>query len=328
MQTVLAVRSRRRVTRSRVEARPAANPNRLRRANLLHEYIDPVLLANLEDLELIARTVVEGFLHGLHRSPYVGFSVEFASHREYLPGDDLRHLNWKLYARNDKLYVKQYDAETNLDCHLVVDVSSSMETKSAGVSKRRYATMLAAAVAHLALTQHDAVGVTLFADRVLAHVKPRAKANQLDEILATMVRCPGQTPAASAGVLHEVAELMPRRGLVVLVSDLFFETDDVFSGLDHFLFHGHDLVVFHLLDPIEHHLPLEGQVRFHDLETGEELTTQVDEIRAAYSSAIAAWQTELDAGCRGREIDRVTVTTEEPLERALYDYLTRRAQLY
>ncbi len=301
---------------------------RLRPANLFHEYIDPSLLANLEDLELIARTVVEGFLHGLHRSPYVGFSVEFASHREYVPGDDLRHLNWKLYARNDKLYVKQYDAETNLDCHLVVDVSTSMETKSAGVSKRRYATMLAAAVAHLALTQRDAVGVTLFADRVLAHARPRAKVNQLEEVLGTMVRCPGKTPAASAGVLHEVAELMPRRGLVVLISDLFFEPEEVFSGLDHFRFRGHDLLVFHLLDPLEHHLPLEGQVRFQDLETGEELTTQVNEIRAAYESAIVAWEESLDEGCRGREIDRVTVTTEQPLEQALYDYLTRRAQLY
>jgi uncharacterized protein (DUF58 family) len=300
----------------------------VRTANLLHEYIDPLLLANLENLELIARTVVEGFLHGLHMSPYVGFSVEFASHREYLPGDDLRHLNWKLYARNDRLYVKQYDAETNLDCHLVVDMSGSMDAKNAGISKGRYATMLAAALAHLALNQRDAVGVTLFADRVLAHVKPRAKANQLDEILGTMVRCPGQRPAASAGVLHEVAELMPRRGLVVLVSDLFFEIDQVFSGLDHFLFHGHDLVIFHVLDPVEHHLPLEGQVRFHDLETGEELTTQVDEIRAAYKAAIAAWETELDAGCRGRQIDRVTMTTDEPLERALHAYLTSRSQLY
>ncbi len=300
----------------------------VRTADLLHEYIDPVLLANIEDLELIARTLVEGFLNGLHGSPYVGFSVEFASHREYVPGDDLRHLNWKLYARNDKLYIKQYDAETNLDCHLVVDVSASMETKSAGISKRRYATMLAAAVSHLALTQRDAVGVTLFADRVLAHVKPRAKANQLDEVLATMVRCAGRTPAASANVLHEVAELMPRRGLVVLVSDLFFETEEVFSGLDHFRFHGHDLVVFHVLDPVEHRLPLDGQVRFYDLETGDELTTQVEEIRAGYTAAINAWQTELDAGCRGRAIDRVTMTTDQPLERALYDYLTRRSQLY
>jgi uncharacterized protein (DUF58 family) len=297
-------------------------------ANLLHEYIDPLLLANLEDLELIARTVVEGFLHGLHQSPYVGFSVEFASHREYLPGDDLRHLNWKLYARNDKLYVKQFDAETNLDCHLVVDVSGSMETQNSGVSKRRYATMLAAALAHLALNQRDAVGITLFADKVLAHVKPRAKANQLDEILGTMVQCQGRAPAASADVLHEVAELMPRRGLVVLVSDLFFESDDVFSGLDHFLFHGHDLVVFQVLDPVEHDLPLDGQVRFHDLETGEELTTQVEEIRAGYRAAIAEWLTELDACCRGREIDRITMTTAEPLERALHAYLTRRSQLY
>ncbi|MGO9913497.1 MAG: DUF58 domain-containing protein [Isosphaeraceae bacterium] len=300
----------------------------VRTANLLHEFIDPLLLANIEDLELIARTVVEGFLHGLHQSPYVGFSVEFASHREYLPGDDLRHLNWKLYARNDKLYIKQYDAETNLDCHLVVDLSTSMETKSLGISKRRYATMLAAAVAHLALAQRDAVGITLFADRVLAHVKPRAKANQLDEILATLVRCPGRTPARSAGVLHEVAELMPRRGLVVLVSDLFFETEEVFSGLDHFRFHGHDLVVFHVLDPLEYRMPLEGQVRFRDLETGDELTTQVDEIRAAYTAAVAAWQTELDAGCRGREIDRVALCTDQPLERALDDYLTKRSQLY
>jgi len=139
---------------------------------------------------------------------------------------------------------------------------------------------------------------------------------------------PGSAQARSAGVLHEVAELMPRRGLVVLVSDLFFETEEVFSGLDHLRFHGHDLVVFHLLDPVEHRLPLEGQVRFHDLETGDELTTQVDEIRAAYVAAISAWQAELDAGCRGREIDRVAMTTDQPLERALYEYLTKRSQLY
>jgi len=306
----------------------ARSETRARPPNLLHEYIDPALLANLENLELIARTLVEGFLNGLHRSPYVGFSVEFASHREYVPGDDLRHLNWKLYARNDKLYVKQYDAETNLDCHLVVDVSASMETTSAGVSKRRYATMLAAAVAHLALTQHDAAGVTLFAERVLGHVKPRSKANQLQEVVSTIARCPGKMKAVSAGVLHEIAELMPRRGLVVLVSDLFFDTDEIFSGLDHFRFRGHDLVVFQILDPVEQRMPLDGQVRFHDLETGDELTTQVDEIRADYESAIAAWQSELDEGLAVRGIDRVSATTDVPLEQALFTYLTKRSQLY
>ena len=300
----------------------------LRRPNLVHEFIDPVLIAKLEDLELIARTVVEGFLHGLHRSPYVGFSVEFASHREYLPGDDLRHLNWKLYARNDKLYVKQYDAETNLDCHLVVDVSGSMETASAGLSKRRYATMLSASIAHLALNQRDAVGLTLFAERVVAHVKPRAKAKQLDEILTALAGTTLKTAAASAGVLHEVAELMPRRGLVVLVSDLFFPTEDVFSGLDHLLFHGHDVIVFHVLDPLEHALSVAGQVRFHDLETGEELTTQSDEIRPLYESAVARWQGELDDGLRARSVDRVLLTTDRPLDQALFEYLTRRSQLF
>ena len=290
--------------------------------------VDPRLLVQLEDLELIARTAVAGFLHGLHRSPYVGFSVEFASHREYLFGDDLRHLNWKLYGRNDKLYVKQYDAETNLDCHLVIDVSASMETASAGLSKRRYATMLAAAVAHLALRQRDAVGAILFADRVLTQVKPRARTAQLGEILTALVNCPGRAAASTPGVLHEVAELMPRRGLVVLISDLFYAPDQVFSGLDHLGFHGHDLLVFQILDPIEHHMPLEGQIRFHDLESGAELITHVDEVRSAYTAAVAAWFAELDEGTRTRGIDRVALTTDVPLDRALFDYLTKRAAMY
>jgi uncharacterized protein (DUF58 family) len=294
----------------------------------IRELVDPRFFANLESLELIARSVVEGFLHGLHRSPYVGFSVEFASHREYRAGDDLRHLNWKLYGRHDKLYVKQYDAETNLDCHLVLDVSGSMETSSAGLSKRRYASALAAAIAHLALKQQDAVGLTLFADRVLQHLKPRAKSNQLDEILRAIVAQRDHPPAANARALHEVAELMPRRGLVVLVSDLFQPADEVFSGLDHFRYIGHDLLVFHVLDPIERRMPLDGHVRFRDLESGEELITRAEDIRAGYEEAIAAWFRDLDDGCRGREIDRVTLTTDEPLDRALYDYLARRVNHY
>src|SRR5262249_9009257 len=150
------------------------------------ELVDPQFFATLEDLELIARLAVEGFLQGLHRSPYVGFSVEFASHREYLPGDDLRHLNWKLFGRQDKLYVKQYDAETNLDRALRLDWSGSMTTRSRAVSKHRYAACLAAALAHLALRQRDAVGLTMFAGGILDHVKPKAKPHQLDEVLDTL----------------------------------------------------------------------------------------------------------------------------------------------
>jgi uncharacterized protein (DUF58 family) len=289
------------------------------------DLIDPQFFATLEDLELIARTAVEGFLQGLHRSPYVGFSVEFASHREYLPGDDLRHLNWKLYGRQDRLYVKQYDAETNLDLHLLLDWSGSMTTGSGKVSKRRYAQILVAALAHLALMQRDAVGVTLFADRILEHIPPRAKSNQLDEILEALVTTALRPHTESATVLHEVAGLMPRRGLVVLVSDLFYPEDELFSGLDHFRYQGHDILIFQVLDALERRLPVEGAIRFQDLETGAELVTRAEEIRPAYQAAVEDWLTRLDQECRTRALERVTLTTDEPLDQALYNYLARRA---
>ena len=292
------------------------------------ELIDPHFFAALEDLELIARTAVEGFLQGLHRSPYVGFSVEFATHREYLPGDDLRHLNWKLYGRQDRLYVKQYDAETNLDLHLLVDWSGSMITQSGRIAKQRYAACLTAALAHLALMQRDAVGVTLFAGTVLDHLRPRAKANQLDEILDVLTRTPLRPRAESAAVLHEAAELMPRRGMVALLSDLFYEPEEIFTALDHFRFLGHDVLVFQVLDPLERRLPLEGAIRFHDLETGEELVAQADEVRLAYQAEITRWFDDLEQGCRSREVERVVLTTDEPLDHGLYDYLARRSQHY
>jgi uncharacterized protein (DUF58 family) len=292
------------------------------------QLVDPEFFTSLEDLNLIARTVVDGFLHGLHRSPYVGFSLEFASHREYLKGDDLRHLNWKLFGRADKLYVKQYDAETNLDLHLVVDWSGSMATASDGMSKLRYAGCVAAAVAHLALMQHDAVGLTLFSDIIQEHLPPRAKSHQLNEILNALVRLPPRRHGESARILHEVAELMPRRGLVVLVSDLFYEPGELLSALDHFHFRGHDVLIFQILDPLERRMPLGGSVRFRDLETGRDLITQADEIRPAYQAAVENWLAELDHGCRTRELDRVLVTTDEPLVGVLHNYLARRAGHY
>ena len=267
-------------------------------------------------------------MHGLHQSPYVGFSVEFATHREYLPGDDLRHLNWKLYARHEKLYIKQYDAETNLDCQIVLDVSASMDARNSLLSKRRYAAALAAAIAHLALRQRDAVGLTLFADVVLEHLRPRARPNQLEEILTAIVTHQQHPAAASARVLHEVAALMPRRGLVVLISDLFYPVEEVFSGIDHFRHQGHDLIVFQVLDPVEDRMTLDGHIRFRDLETGEEIVTQAAEIRAAYDAAVAGWRKELAGGCQGREIDFLTLTTDALLDRALYDYLARRSRHY
>src|SRR4029077_12251928 len=185
------------------------------------ELVDPTFFSRLESIELRARSIVAGAMHGLHRSPYLGMSVEFASHREYTPGDDLRHLNWKLYARHDRLYVKEYDADTNLNLYLMVDASASMACANTGRSKLHYAASLAAALAHLALAQRDAVGLTLFADSVLAHLPARAKPNQLDEVLATISSIDVRNATDNDRALHQAAELAHRRGMVVVLSDFF-----------------------------------------------------------------------------------------------------------
>lgn len=291
------------------------------------DLIDPHELANVDDLQLVARWVVEGFLHGLHRSPYVGFSVDFASHREYLPGDDLRHLNWKLYGRHDKLYIKQYDAETNVDLHLVLDVSGSMTAADARLNKLRYGSMLAASLAHLASRQHDAMGLTLFADEVVEHLKPRGTSDHLMSLLSLLAR-PRRHPAAtSLRVLHQVAELMPRRGLVVVISDLYFAAEEIFSALDHFRHYGHDVLLFHVLDPLERTMNVDGAVRFVDLESGELIETQGHEIRTSYLATMNQWLDELQRGCLARDVDHVCLTTDQRLEAALFDYFSKRAQM-
>src|SRR5213594_420954 len=185
----------------------------------IRDLLDPRLMASVEDIELIARSVVEGFLHGLHRSPYVGFSVEFASHHEYVPGDDPRHINWKLYARQHRLYVKEFDGDTNLNLYVLLDVSGSMGCASLGRSKLNYAATLAAALAHLAIRQHDAAGVTLFATQVVASLPPRAKTHQLQEILGLIANVVPQEQTDASRAIHQAAELCRKRGLVVVISD-------------------------------------------------------------------------------------------------------------
>lgn len=284
--------------------------------------------AGLEDLDLIARWVVEGFLHGLHRSPYAGFSVEFASHRQYLPGDDLRHLNWKLYGRHDKLYVKQYDAETNVEVHLILDVSRSMTAGEGPVNKFRYSTMLAAALSHLAAGQRDAVGLTLFADRIVRHLRARGSPDHRMEILQTLASTRDHANADTVRILHEVAELMPRRGMIVLISDLYFAAEDLMSALSHFRHFNHDVLVFHVLTPLERGLDTDGSVRFQDMETGEQITTQAHEIRSSFAQAVNQWQAELKTGCLARDIEYVPLQTDMPLDRALHDYLVQRTHLF
>jgi uncharacterized protein (DUF58 family) len=292
------------------------------------ELIDPAFFSRLESIELRARSIVEGSMHGLHRSPYLGMSVEFASHREYAPGDDLRHLNWKLYARHDRLYIKEYDADTNLNLYLLVDSSASMGCDNAGRSKLHYAASLAAALAHLALKQHDAVGLTLYADRVLAHLPPRSKPAQLDAVLASIADAEVRPAVGTDRALHEAAELATRRGLVVILSDLFGDLPAIVGGLDHLRYRNHEVLIFHVLDPYERDLSVDGNIRFRDLESGETLTTQAEGIRAAYRAAVDDWRQSLEFECRKRAIDRVELTTLDPPDRALLDYLVRRARTF
>lgn len=292
------------------------------------ELVDPVFFSKLDSIELRARSIVEGFMHGLHRSPYVGFSVEFSSHREYAPGDDLRHVNWKLYARQRRLYVKEYNAETNLNLYILLDISGSMECANTGRSKLHYASALAAALAHLALKQQDAVGITLFADHVISNLPPRAKAHQLDEILR-LIAVTKARPVSDAGrALHQAAELARHRGLVVIISDLFDDVPRIMQGIDHLRFLNHEVLVFHLFDPWERDLPLEGNIRFRDIETGEELTTQAEGVREGYLKAIGEWRESIKRECLTRSVDRVELTTDDPLDQALLNYLVTRSKSF
>ena len=292
------------------------------------ELVDPAFFSRLESIELRARAIVAGSMHGLHRSPYLGMSVEFASHREYAPGDDLRHLNWKLYARHDRLYVKEYDADTNLNLYLMVDVSASMACTNGGRSKLHYAAGLAGALAHLAIKQRDAVGLTLFADSVVDHRPPRARADQLDEILAAIARVKTQPADDTGKALHEAAGLARRRGLVVILGDLFGDIDEVVGGLDHLRHLNHEVIIFHILDPVERDLTVDGSVQFRDLESGETLLTQADGVRDTYRQSVAGWLGKVEAECRKRGIDRVELVTTDPPDRALLDYLVKRAKTF
>jgi uncharacterized protein (DUF58 family) len=291
------------------------------------QLVDPAFFSRLESIELRARGIVEGFLQGLHRSPFVGYSVEFASHREYAPGDDLRHVNWKLFARQKRLYVKEFDAETNLNLYILLDVSRSMECANSGVSKLVYGSALAAALAHLALKQRDAVGITLFADEVLAHLDPKAKPQQLDEVLRLIEVTKARPTSDAARSFPQSCELARHRGLVVILSDLFDQLPPLIRGLDHLRFRNHEVLLFHLFDPWERSLPKEGKIRFVDLESGEEVTTQVEGIRDDYQRRVDGWCEEIARECRNRGIDRIELTTDQPLDKALLDYLVQRSKV-
>ena len=288
--------------------------------------LDPALVARLGSLELIARTIVEGVLSGLHRSPFRGFSVEFSEYREYVPGDDPVTIDWKLAARSDRYYVKRFEEETNLDCHLLVDVSASMGYSSGPVSKLQYGSFLAASLAYLMHRQRDAVSLTLFDEDVVDSLPASTRGGHLRTLLARLSRAPVGAGSDVAKPLHQLAARMARRGLVVLVSDLLDEPDGIIEGLKHLRFQGSEVLVFHTLDAAELTFPFEQAARFEDVETADHVAIVPSEIRRHYLVQIEALVDRYREQLRLSGIDYHLVRTDRPFRTALLAYLSTRGR--
>ena len=291
-----------------------------------HQYLDPVALSRIGGMELVARLVVEGFVTGLHKSPYQGFSVEFAEHRQYMPGDEIRYIDWKVYGKSDRYYVKKFEEETNLRAYILLDTSASMNYKHAeeGLTKFEYGCYLAATLTYLMLKQRDSVGLALFDTDITQYIPPRGAATHLQAIMSALENAtPGQETQLS-GLFHELAKRIVRRGLVIVISDLLDEPSQVISALKHLRHQKHEVIVFHLLDPAELTFPYTGSVVFRDMETGQTLSTQADTLKADYLEKLNQFIQSYRRGCGASQIDYVQMDTAMPFDYALSEYLSRR----
>jgi uncharacterized protein (DUF58 family) len=287
-------------------------------------YLDPAIIARLGTIDLKARTIVEGFLTGLHRSPYKGFSVEFAEYRQYLPGDDLATLDWKVFARSDKHFVKKYEEETNLTCHMLIDVSKSMGYASGEITKLQYASYLAGALAYLMHRQRDSFGLIAFDESIAALLPASARSSHLRAVLLALERLELGAGTNVAKPLNDLAAAMRKRGMVVLISDLLDDPAKVLDGLKHFRYRGTDVIVFHILDPYELKFPFEQAARFRDMETDEEVMAVPGSIREDYvgrmQGLIEFYRRELQLS----GIDYCLLETSQHLELGLMSYLMTR----
>jgi len=288
-------------------------------------FVDPKILARIRNLELLARTVVEGFINGLHRAPYFGASIDFAEHRGYVPGDDIRRVDWRLFARTDKFYVKQYEADTNANFMVLFDTSKSMSFASNGISKLEYGSYVAACLAYLAHRQRDRVGIVTFDQEVVNYVPPSAK--HFNVLLQTLDRAKAERPGRMIKPLDQIAEHFKRKSLVALISDFYENPDDVLEALKPYRFHGNDVVVFHILDPAEIEFPYKDASRFEDLESGEEIPVIPSSFADEYRKMIKAHIEALTTKFSEARIDYVLLNTSKPLDEALFTYLGTRERM-
>lgn len=291
------------------------------------DYLNPETVSRLARLDLIARLVVEGFITGLHRSPYHGFSVEFSEYRACMPGDPIRHIDWKVLARTERYYIKRFEEETNLRALLFLDCSDSMGFTSGGVSKLDYARYLAAALIHLMLKQRDAAGLVTFSDRIKSYIPPRSIPGTLNRLLSTMQRLEPGGETDTATVLHRMAERISRRSLVIVLSDLLDDTDRIIESLKHLRYRKHEVIVFHILDPAERTLDYRDDTVFIDRETGSRLQTNPWQIKEEYSEQVQRFIGRLRTECGNQRIDYSQIDTDTPFDRALIRYLTSRKRM-
>ncbi len=289
------------------------------------QYLHPDVVAKLGSMELRARLVVEGFITGLHKSPFHGFSAEFSEHRQYRPGDDIKRIDWKIFGRTDRYYVKQYEDETNLRCMIALDQSASMGYASDGhITKFQYASYLAAALAYLVLQQRDAAGIATYSTDIESYLPPRSKRSYVRELIRTVDEATPHDKTGTAQALHRLAERLTRRGLVIIISDLFDDPASIMQALRHFRHNKHDVLVMHILDPRELDFDFRSSAVFKDMETGEEITTQPLQLKHSYRTAVEEFCTTIKRGCHAQNIDYVRITTDRPFDAALREYLVKR----
>jgi uncharacterized protein (DUF58 family) len=289
------------------------------------KYLDPRTLAKVRSLELKARLIVEGYLSGQHKSPYHGFSVEFAQHREYVPGDDIKHIDWKVFGRTGRFFLKQYEEETNLVCWIMLDASESMKYGSIeGMSKYDYACTCAAALAYLVLHQSDAVGFVTFDTQIRSFLKPSSQMSQLKEMVQVMNRGVGKEKSNMAPLFHDMAERVNRRSILFLLSDMFEDVGPILSGLKHLRHKRHEIVLWHILDGYEMSFPFQESTLFRGLEQLPDLLTDPRALRKSYLEQIEGFIRQLRRGCRDQNIDYVQMRTDTPLSVAMSSYLAHR----
>ncbi len=292
-------------------------------------FLDPAIVLKLKSLELRAKSVVEGFMVGLHKSPYHGFSVEFSEHRPYMQGDPVKNLDWKVYAKSEKYFVKQFEDETNLIAHVIVDVSNSMDYKHTGsITKFEYAATLAASMIYLMINQHDAVGLTLFSDKIESYIPPKASKLNLRKLLTELALTKPHGKTQTADSLNRIAENVKKRGLIILLSDFFDDVDKVLSAIKKFHYKKNEIIVFQILDPVEVNFSFGKDAVFIDKETGEEMTTQPFQIQKAYGETMRDFLHKIKSECLRNGIDYNLIETTYSFDRALFNYFKKRRQMF